>query len=324
MNEEKNIQLQPVNKMLVPIDKISPGLFGLTDLKLKKVEGKKNQYTFSDSGVNVPIYLEPPSGEKLETSDFAIFCAACSEYAAGNPVFTIRRLWRKIGGSHTLTTEMKKFISDSVEKLQYTKFSADLSKINEKFKYEGAKFFKSYLLPIKSIETRVNGKISDAVFRIIDTPPLLEIAQTRKQFTEYDYSLLDVPSFRTTETTLNIKFYLFYRVNTIIGSHNPHNKHFCGKGKDGKLKFRTAKKLTPIISLDTLYEKCGLSDATLRQQQQARATISRIMEHFKAQGLITDWHFEKKHAKMHSIHFEFTVKNSKKSQKKPRQNVVCE
>ena len=160
MNEEKNIQLQPVNKMLVPIDKISPGLFGLTDLKLKKVEGKKNQYTFSDSGVNVPIYLEPPSGEKLETSDFAIFCAAISEYSAGNPVFTIRRLWRKIGGSHTLTTEMKKFISDSVEKLQYTKFSADLSKINEKFKCEGEKFFKSYLLPIKSIETRVNGKTS--------------------------------------------------------------------------------------------------------------------------------------------------------------------
>ena len=324
MNEEKNIQLQPVNKMLVPIDKISPGLFGLTDLKLKKVEGKKNQYTFSDSGVNVPIYLEPPSGEKLETSDFAIFCAACSEYAAGNSIFTIRRLWRKIGGSHTLTAEMKKFISDSVEKLQYTKFSADLSKINEKFKCEGEKFFKSYLLPIKSIETRVNGKTSDAVFQIIDTPPLLEIAQNRKQCTEYDYRLLDVPSLRTTETTLNIKFYLFYRVNTIIGSHNPHNKHFCGKGKDGKLKFRTAKKLTPIISLDTLYEKCGLSEADKGKKRDARTVISKVMNHFKAQGLITDWHFEKKYAKMHSIHFEFTVKNSKKSQKKPRQNVVSE
>lgn len=160
-DEEKNVQLQPVKKMLVPIDKLSPGIFGVEDLDLKKAEGKKNQYSFSDSGVDVPIYLEPPSGEKLAISDFAVFCAACSEYAAGNSIFTIRRLWKKIGGGgYHLSAEMKKFISDSVEKLQYTKFSADLSKINEKFKYEGAKFFKSYLLPIKSIETRVNGKIT--------------------------------------------------------------------------------------------------------------------------------------------------------------------
>ena len=314
-NEEKNIQLQPVNKILVPIDKLSPGLFGVEDLKLKKIDDKKNQYTFTDSGVNVPIYLEPPSGEKLETSDFAIFCAACSEYASGNPVFTIRRLWRKIGGSHTLTTEMKKFISDSVEKLAFTKFSADLSKINEKFKYEGEKFFKSYLLPIKSIETRINGKISDEVFQIIDTPPLLKIAQNRKQFTEYDYSLLDVPTLRTTATTLNIKFYLFYRVITIIGSHNPHKEHFCGKGKDGKIKHRSAKKLPPIIALNTLYEKCGLSDADRGKKRDARTVISKVMEHFKREGKITDWHFETKNGKNHSIHFEFTVK---KFQKKPR------
>ena len=312
---KQNIQLQPVNKILVPIDKLSPGLFGVEDLKLKKIDDKKNQYTFTDSGVNVPIYLEPPSGEKLETSDFAIFCAACSEYASGNPVFTIRRLWRKIGGSHTLTTEMKKFISDSVEKLAFTKFSADLSKINEKFKYEGEKFFKSYLLPIKSIETRINGKISDEVFQIIDTPPLLKIAQNRKQFTEYDYRLLDVPTLRTTSTTLNIKFYLFYRVITIVGSHNPHNKHFCGKGKDGKIKHRSAKKLPPIIALNTLYEKCGLSDADRGKKRDARTVISKVMEHFKREGKITDWHFETKNGKNHSIHFEFTVK---KFQKKPR------
>ena len=303
-NEEKNIQLQPVNKILVPIDKLSPGLFGVEDLKLRKIDDKNNQYTFTDSGVNVPIYLEPPSGEKLETSDFAIFCAACSEYASGNSVFTIRRLWRKIGGGgYHLSSEMKKFISDSVEKLRFTKFSADLSKINEKFKYEGEKFFKSYLLPLESIEKRINGKISDEVFHFLGTPPLLKIAQNRKQFTEYDYRLLDVPTLRTTATTLNIKFYLFYRVITIIGSHNPHKEHFCGKGKDGKIKHRTAKKLPPIIALNTLYEKCGLSESTPRQQQQARETIKKILDHFKAKNLISEWHFEKKNGKFFSIHF---------------------
>lgn len=319
-NEEKNIQLQPVSQILVPIDKLSPGLFGVEDLKLTKVDDKKNQYTFTDSGVNVPIYLSPPSGEKLETSDFAIFCAACSEYASGNEVFTIRRLWKKIGGGgYHLSAEMKKFISDSVEKLRFTKFSADLSKINEKFKYEGEKFFKSYLLPLESIEKRINGQISDEVFHFLGTPPLLKIAQNRKQFTEYDYRLLDVPTLRTTATTLNIKFYLFYRVITIIGSHNPHKQHFGGKGKDGKIKHRTAKKLPPIIALNTLYEKCGLSDADKGKKRDARTVISKVMEHFKAQGRITDWHFEPKNGKIHSIHFDFATKISKKNHEKPRQ-----
>lgn len=302
-NEEKNIQLQPVNKIFLPTDIISSGLFGVTDLKLEKVEGKKNLYIFSDSGLNVPIYLEPPSGEKLETSDFASYCVAVSEFIQGNNVFTLRRLWQKIGGSHTLTAEMKNFIAKSIDKLQYTKFSADLTAINEKFKYEGKKVFKSYLLPLKSIETRVNGNITDAVFQFIDTPPLLEISQDRKQFFLHELKDFNVPALRITPKTLAIKTYLFYRVKTIVGSNNPHKKHFCGKGKDGKFKFRTAKKLPPIIVLDTLYEKCGLSESTKWQRQDTRAAIKKVMEHFKAQGLITDWYFEKKNGAFYSIEF---------------------
>lgn len=311
------IQMKPTNKFLVPIDRTCPGLFGLEDLKLKKIEGEKNQFTFSDSGVDVPIYFEPPHGKELNPADFAVFCAVCSEYSAGNRFFTLRRLWQKIGGSHTLTAEMKKFISDSVEKLQFTKFSADVTKINTKFHYEGKNFLKSYLLPIKALVASVNGKITDAAFQIIDTLPLLEIAETRKQFIASDFKLLDVPALRTTATTLNIKTYLLYRIISIVGSNNPHKKHFRGKGKDGKLSFKTCKKLPSIISLSTLYDKCGLSDATKWQLQDTRAVISKVMEHFKAQGLITDWHFEKKCSKNHSIHFAFAAKNSRKPPTEP-------
>ena len=301
--KNNNIQLQPVKKILVPIDKLNSGLFGVENLKLEKNDGKKNQYTFTDSGVDVPIFLEPSRGE-LNISDFALFCAICSEYSVGNKLFTIRRLWRKIGGSHTLTDEMKNFISDSVDKLAFTKFTADLSKLNNKHHYtdDCEKIFKGYLLPIKSVERKINGQTSECVFQIIDTPPLLEIAMLKKQLAAYDFKMLDVPNLRITPITLKIKFYLFYRTICIVGSRKPHNKHFRGRDNGGGYRFKTATKLQPIILFNTLFEQCGLADADRFKQRDARETIKKILDHFKAENLISDWHFEKKNGKFYSIH----------------------
>ena len=314
MNENKNIQLNSASNFLILLDKLSDGLFGLENLNEKKLS--ENHYSYrEDRGIETNFFLSSPS--QLNIFDFGVLCAAISEFAAGNEVFTIRRLWRKIGGGYNLPSEMNQLISDSVEKLALTRFSADLTNVNQKFKYSDVDeiVIKKYLLPVNAIETKINGQVSDSVFRIIDTPPLLEIAELKSQLVSYDSSLLDVPHLRNTLQTIIMKIYLFYRVISIVGSHKQHKKHFCGKDKDGKLKFKTANKLDGKILFSTLFEKCGLSDATKRQQQQARETITKILNHFQSKKLIKNWRFEKANGAFRAIEINFKTPKNELTQK---------
>lgn len=302
----QNVQLNSANNFLILIDKLSPGLFGLENLNEKKLPEKDHYSYREDTGIETHFFLSSPS--RLNIFDFAVLCAAISEYAAGNEVFTIRRLWRKIGGgAYHLPCEMKQIISDSVEKLASTRFATDLTNVNQKHKYSDVDeiIIKKYLLPVNAIETRINGQVSDGVFRIIDTPPLFEVAELKKQFISYDFSSLDVAHLRNTLPTIIMKIYLFYRVVSIVGSHKQHKKHFCGKDKDGKLKFKTANKLDGKILLDTLFDMCGLSNTTKRQHQQARETITKVLNHFQNKKLIKNWRFEKKNGAFRAIEINF-------------------
>lgn len=296
----EKIQLQPADKFLVPIDKLSKDVFrtsvqaserAIVEFKNKKAE------------IVTEYDLDLLKGN-LDQFDRLIFCAAISEYAQGNNVFTLRRLWQKIGGGYNLPNEMKKALADSVEKLACTRIRVDMTQINDKCHYtdERELIFKNYLLPCNSATVKVNGQIVNAGFKIIGTPPMLEVASLKKQFTFCSAALLNVPRLKNTVQTLKIKFFLLERVIQIIGSNKPRGKRFCGRAKDGKPIYKNITDPLPkIILLEKLFAQCDLSDATLRQQQQARETISKVLDHFKAQGLITNWNFEKKKGKSYSI-----------------------
>ena len=303
-NEEKNIQLQPVNKILVPIDKLSKDVFRASEQATEReIVEIKNKH----SEIITTYDLEFLKGN-LNQFDRLIFCAACSEYRAGNEVFSIRRLWQKIGGGCNLPAEMEKRISDSVKKLSCTLIKINMTQINNKYHYSDKSelIFENYLLPCKSTTLKINGKLVDKVFKIIDEPPLLEVATLKKQFTYCSLTLLDVPRLKNTEQTLKIKSFLLEQVIQIIGSHKTRGKRFCGRGKDGKPIYKKITEPLPkIILLEKLFAQCDLSDATKRQKQQARETIAKILDHFKSEGKITAWHFEPKHGKFYSIHFEF-------------------
>ena len=295
------VKLNPAQSLFIPLDKVFKNAFKTTvDKKIRHIIEDKRH----GNKIITNVKFECFKGN-LNQFDKFIFCAAMSEFRAGNDVFSIRRLWQKMGGSHTLTAEMKNKIAESIEKLRCTLVEINMTDANDEFHYCDKKevIFKNYLLPCKSVEVKINGQTVDDAFHILDKSPLMEATELKKQFTEQPIELLDVPKLHNSELVLKLKFFLLERITAIIGSHKKHKPHRVGKTKDGKPIYKRAKRLRKIITFEDIFVQCDLSDATGRQRQQARETIAKILDHFKACKLIAEWHFEKKDGAFYSIHF---------------------
>ena len=150
---------------------------------------------------------------------------------------------------------------------------------------------------------QINGQTVAGAFKILDNSPLWQVSKLKKQFTEQPTELMAVPTLHNTALVLKLKFYLLERITAIIGSHEKHKPHIVGRKRGGEPKYKSAKKLHQIMTFADIFEQCDLSDATGRQRQQARETIAKILDHFKACKLIAEWHFEKEHGAYYSIHF---------------------
>ena len=133
----------------------------------------------------------------------------------------------------------------------------------------------------------------------------MEVAKWQWQFINCDADLLKVPSLNNSDLVLKIKSYLLERVAMIKGSQKQRKAHLTGKDENGKFIFKRAKKLSKIILLDTLFTQCNLSDATKRQQQQARETISKVLNHFKACRFISEWRYIKDGNAFSKIEIDF-------------------
>lgn len=300
MDEKSIVKLNPTNDLTILLDKTFRNIFNprMKNSERRIIEDKKAK-------IKTIVKLECFKGN-LNQFDKFIFCAAVSEYRAGNEIFSIRRIFQHLGGGHFLTNEMREMISASVEKLACTRAEINMTAINEKFHYcdKAEVIFRNYLLPCKAVEVKIGGQITQGAYRILDDSPLFQVAELKKQFTTQPIALLDVPKLHNSELVLKLKFFLLERITAIIGSHKKHKAHISGKKKDGGFIYKRATKLQKIITFEDIFEQCELSDATKRQQQQARETITHILEHFKTEKLISEWHFEKKNGRFHAVIFD--------------------
>ena len=278
--------------------------------KIKPI--KENIFEFLEnrkSKIFSSFLLEPLKGE-LNYFDRIIFTVAESLRRAGREIFSVNELYKLLGGNaRSLGNSLREEISESLEKMACTRFRITMTEINRRNKYSDnlEVDFKSTVLPTKSVTLKRNGKICDGVFQFLDNSPLFQSIELRKQLTACSADLLQVPRLRSTRQTIMIKFYLLERVVGSIGSHKEHKQHFIGKTADG-VKFKTVKPQTKIIKLETLLQVCELSDANKWQFQDVRNTIEKTLNHFKNQGLITDWNFTIKDKKIYSVQFDFMKK----------------
>ena len=303
---EKNLQIYPSKQLTITTDKLKKRIFDVTDDSTERnvIEDKK---TMTITPLDIHFSDDFKGANSITAYDELVFDICLSEQFKGNEFTTPAVIHRAMGGSKTnFTAKEKEKILQSVRKLATTYIDFDVTDICKKFGYNNGEDYKysGYLLPAEYITKTINGQVDTAVIHFLRKSPLLDVAMFKGQFITCDVSLLDVPNIRNTEIILSLKGYLLRRILQIVGSHKPHKKHFDGKQKGGKISFRQSKKLEKTILLETLFEQCGLADAPKNRKAEYRNAITKIMNHFKEQNLISEWRFDKVNGKFRAIFFE--------------------
>lgn len=287
------MKIQPSKNHVILIDKLSKWIF-------KQGRGNKGFKIFK---LPVTVTLTP-ADIPLTQFDKAVLQSAISEFEQGNKFTTPAILYRALGGYKNPTDERKKSIMASLEKLSRIRAVIDFSAVNAKYHYTNKNTFGGFILPCEFVTATINGQTTESI-HFLGQSVLMEVAKWQWQFINCDADLLKVPSLNNSDLVLKIKSYLLERVAMIKGSQKQRKAHLTGKDENGKFIFKRAKKLSKIILLDTLFTQCNLSDATKRQQQQARETISKVLNHFKACRFISEWRYIKDGNAFSKIEIDF-------------------
>ncbi len=303
----EKVQVYPSDKLVIVSDKLTNKIFNANRKNSVGIDIVEDEKSDTVTSLNLTLSKEFPNNN-LTAFDHIIFDACISEQNKGNEFTTPSILHRNLGGKEKdISAAVQNRIFNSIKKLATTWISFDCSAICEKLGYNNGKSYQynGYLLPVEFVIATVNGQIDTVAFHFLRKSPLLDVAKMKGQLISCDNSLLKLPNLNNTERVLSIKGYLFRRINQIIGSHQQHKAHLVGKSKVNQPIYKRAKKLEKSILLSTLYAQCEIDTESKLQQQRARATISKIMEHFKSNNLISEWHLVKKDRKFYSISFDF-------------------
>ena len=303
----EKVQVYPSNQFVIVSDKMTNKIFNANRKNSADIDIVEDSKSDTLTALNLTLSNEFPKNN-LTAFDHIIFDACISEQEKGNQFTTPSIIHRNLGGKEkNISPAVQQRIFNSIKKLATTWVSFDCSAICQKFGYNNGKAYayNGYLLPVEFVIATVNGQIDTVAVHFLRNSPLLDVAKMKGQVITCNSKLLRLPKLNNTERVLSIKGYLFRRILQIIGSHKPHKAHLAGKSNDNQPIYRRNKKLEKSILLDSLYAQCEIDTTSKRQLQQTRETISKVMEHFKANNLISEWHFTKKDRKFYSIAFDW-------------------
>ena len=304
MDTLKNVQVHP-SKVRVEInDKTSKVLFSASEEKYQHlmngiaggiIEAKKHK---KHGKIKTNYKLKNKDGysdkKPLTELDRDILSACIAEWLAGNkyttPNIIFRALVGKVGERGIAPTPvMKELIMDRIRKLMFTEFSSD--NIGESYTLlqytngDELKYIRSAILPCCIVQAKINGQVVDAI--VFDREsPLLTIANLKSQVVRYDAALLDIPNQNNTPMNIALKNYVIRRVCEI----------------------KLHKQLTPTLTFDDIYQKCGIENASRQTKANARNIIVELMQHLADKHFIDSFSVIKnsKGNKIHSVTFTFS------------------
>ena len=204
-----------------------------------------------------------------------------NEYLTPRIIFQL--LSGNTGESKDISSEMRKAILESVDKMSSTKITIDNSEEAKTFGYKKLKYFGS-LLDSKRIEgVKINGnKVEDCIC-ILQSPALYDYAKLKNQIGTIDIRMLNIPKlddlhiiFRNTPQNIELKEYLLQR---IIGIKNQKSK------------------MSETIRYETIYEYLRIEAPTrktfLVKCKKLRDKVKFLLEYWKRQNLIKGYKEEK-------------------------------
>lgn len=296
----KNKQVYPSKERIELNDAATKQLFSLSDGFYKKMltgigvllterpKSKKKEEIdsafniFNQKGYNDQV----PPGEY----DRAVLNYLCTEFLNDNRYVTFQMIQRGISGKvgknsveHKLNQNQSTAIEKSLAKLMFTDYKPQNSTNDayKKLNYGEISITKSAILPACIVRATINGQPVDAVY-LDRISPLYYSANMKNQILRYPADLLDVPNQNNTPLVIAIKNYCVRRVVE------------CKQHK-----------LTPTLTLDDIFAKCRIKNATKLVKQRTRDTIDKLFAHLKSKDFIKSYEWRKNGNKFDAITFTF-------------------
>ncbi len=294
--EIQNVQIYPSTTRVEPNDKVTKLTFNfnaetyeelITGDGFGVIETKRHKKfgEITSSFKIRSIYNEP-----LTEFDRAVLAVCTSEMCAGNlyttPNIIYRGLTGKIGEVAAIPyANQLSAILHSVNKLMGTKYT---SKIADAFKilgYGDGDFVikDSMILPAVIVDITVNGQRVENAIYFDRESPLWILADAKSQVIRYDANLLNVPNQQNTPMNIMLKNYVCRRVHEI----------------------KLHKQMTPTVTLEDIFRKTRISDASRKTKMDARNTVKTFFEHLQTRGAVKSFEFVKRGNQIHAVKFTF-------------------
>ena len=300
--DTEKIQVYPAKTRITLNDKATKILFNQTEENYEKlmngskrgvIEKKKHK---KHGEIQSGYHLQNENGytniAPLGEYERAVLDVCISEFNEGNTCISLAMIQRgltgKVGKDTNGIINKNQFaaIKQAVDKLMCTHYDPDILQAFDELDYEGAEeVTKDTLLPCKRIKKPINGKnANEPLVYFRDESPLFKIAKIKGQILTYPAELLDVPNQNNTPLVIALKNYSLRRVLEC-------KQH--------------SKQLKPILTLEDIFKKCRIANATKRKKQDARETLDKFFSHLQTKGVIKSFEWTKKANKFYSIKFTF-------------------
>ena len=219
--------------------------------------------------------------------DRFVLAVCISEWLKGNRYTTVAIIYRaltgKIGKSDAKpSVTQRKAIIESLEILMSRIVDYGAEEICQVMGYNNGNPFvgKAPLLPAAYIDfSAVNGD-NDTLIFFTDEPPLLKMAQIKKQLVSYDATLLDMPG-QNTPMNIASKNYTMLRIQEII----------------------LHKQLTPTITFGDVFKKLRIENAHVEIKRRVREYITAFFEHLQKASVVKSFEVVKHGNTFYGIKF---------------------
>lgn len=198
---------------------------------------------------------------------------ACANLArCGYEIVTAQDVYRFMGYSSKLNPRDKKKILESIETIVRARVFISNKEEHELYKKYDEISLNTPLLAAEICKAKIGNTVVEEAIRIIEPPKLFAIAEKRGQITTIPFAVLESPINKNDDIAL-ITDYLLIRIS----------------------RMKNSKHVQRTILLDTLYDKCDITDSASDRVKKTRLPekINRLLSHYKSVGWIGGYQLTK-------------------------------
>lgn len=199
---------------------------------------------------------------------------ACANLArCGYEIVTAQDVYRFMGYSSKLNPRDKKKILESIETIVRARVFINNKEEHALYTKYDEISLNTPLLAAEICKAKIGNTVVEEAIRIIEPPKLFAIAEKRGQITTIPFAVLESPINKNDDIAL-ITDYLLIRISRMKNSKQIHR----------------------TILLDTLYDKCNITDSASDRVKKTRLPdkINRLLSHYKSVGWIGGYQLTKK------------------------------